>query len=212
MSAIVDAKIGRIPCAAPQISSMTVEQFDAWVSEDSRAEFADGKVFLMSPVSGAHADIQAWLIMVISNYVRRKSLGKARGPDFQMRLPGKRFEPDVLFAATANAARWHKAYFDGPGDMVIEVVSPESAARDWHDKFAAYQTAGIPEYWIIDPLGERSECYQLRNGAYQAASAKDDRIYSSVIDGLYLRPDWFWSAVLPDPLIILQELGVLKGA
>ncbi len=39
----------------------------------------------------------------------------------------------------------------GMADLVIEVVSDDSVARDRADKFYEYQTAGIQEYWIIDP-------------------------------------------------------------
>ena len=39
--------------------------------------------------------------------------------------------------------------------VAVEVISPESTIRDRRDKMKLYAYAGIPAYWIVDPLGER---------------------------------------------------------
>ena len=39
----------------------------------------------------------------------------------------------------------------GAPDLIIEVVSPRTAARDWKDKFDLYEEAGVGEYWIVLP-------------------------------------------------------------
>lgn len=196
----------------PRVMHMTIEEFDAWVTEETPAEFIDGKVYRMSPVSRSHADLQAWLLSILSIFARQRSLGSVLGPEFQMRLPGKRFEPDLLFVSTMNAARLHPTFLEGPADLAIEIVSPESAGRDWHDKFSAYAKGGIAEYWIIDPASERCECHQLAGDIYRAAASDQGRVMSAVIPGFYLREEWLWGRVLPDALAILEEFGVLRRA
>ena len=39
--------------------------------------------------------------------------------------------------------------------LAVEVVSPESTIRDRRDRMKLYAYAGIPAYWIVDPLAER---------------------------------------------------------
>ncbi len=39
----------------------------------------------------------------------------------------------------------------GAPDLIIEVISPRTAARDWKDKFDLYEEAGVLEYWIVLP-------------------------------------------------------------
>ena len=39
-------------------------------------------------------------------------------------------------------------------DLVVEVVSPDDPSRDTQDKRLDYAEAGIPEYWIVNPLDE----------------------------------------------------------
>jgi Uma2 family endonuclease len=44
-------------------------------------------------------------------------------------------------------------YWDG-ADLVMEVVSPDDPARDLETKRREYAQAGIPEYWLVNPLDE----------------------------------------------------------
>ena len=39
----------------------------------------------------------------------------------------------------------------GAPDLIVEVISPRTAARDWQDKFDLYEEAGVGEYWIVLP-------------------------------------------------------------
>jgi Uma2 family endonuclease len=99
----------------------------------------------------------------------------------------------------------------GPADLVVEIVSPESATRDLHNKFAEYQAAAIREYLIIDPRPDqqRVSWYVLDDaGRYQAVPPDEaGRVHSAVLPGFWLQPDWLWQEPLPDPLRTLRRLS-----
>ena len=40
----------------------------------------------------------------------------------------------------------------GAPDWIIEIVSPGSRRMDYFTKLFKYRTAGVREYWIVDPL------------------------------------------------------------
>jgi Uma2 family endonuclease len=40
----------------------------------------------------------------------------------------------------------------GAPDIVVEIVSPKTAARDMREKLALYEKHGVKEYWIIHPI------------------------------------------------------------
>ena len=40
----------------------------------------------------------------------------------------------------------------GPPDLVVEVASPSTAGCDRHQKQDTFARAGVPEYWIPDPI------------------------------------------------------------
>jgi Uma2 family endonuclease len=43
----------------------------------------------------------------------------------------------------------------------MEVIFPDSQSRDRRVKFLEYQSAGVREYWVIDPLSQVVEAYSL---------------------------------------------------
>ncbi|MBI4770785.1 MAG: Uma2 family endonuclease, partial [Chloroflexi bacterium] len=103
----------------------------------------------------------------------------------------------------------------GPADLIIEVVSDDSVARDRVDKFEEYEAAGVPEYWILDNRPglrrPRAEVYQLdETGQYQFVPAGQDRIYRSrAVPGFWINLDWLWADPPPDPLLTFAEIAGL---
>ena len=94
---------------------------------------------------------------------------------------------------------------DGPADLVIEIISPESRARDRGEKFYEYEQAGIPEYWLLDPMRKQAEFYQLKDGIYQSVQMKDNVYQSQVLTGLWLSVSWLWQEPLPTILEVLKS-------
>lgn len=102
-------------------------------------------------------------------------------------------------------------YLDCPADLVVEIISQESIERDRGTKFVEYEAAGIPEYWLIDPLRNWAEFYQLdENGCYIPAFAGRQGIYESpMLPGFCLRVDWLWQMPLPPVLDVLREMRLI---
>ncbi|WP_235556519.1 Uma2 family endonuclease [Niabella agricola] len=64
-----------------------------------------------------------------------------------------------------------KAYLDSATVLVVEVLSPATALRDRHTKYALYEQQGILYYLIADPEKEALEIYQLVNNRYELQPA-----------------------------------------
>lgn len=191
-----------------QGQGMTYEEFLAWADEDTPAEWVDGEVVMNSPVNLRHEDVEAFLVDLLKTYTTVHSLGKVLSSRFQMKLPASGREPDLLFVATQHLDRLRDTYLDGPADLVVEIVSPESAGRDRGDKFYEYRAAGIPEYWLIDPQLEQAEFYQLdAQGRYQLVPPDEQGIYHArVLPGFWLNVDWLWQDPLPDAVQTLLRI------
>jgi Uma2 family endonuclease len=117
-------------------------------------------------------------------------------------------EPDLLFVAHKHLERLQETYLDGPADLAVEIVSPESAGRDRGERF--YEAGGVAEYWLIDPQKERAEFYPLRAGQYRQVPPDTEGIYRSAeLPGFRLRVEWLWQNPLPKALDVLRALGVL---
>lgn len=132
---------------------------------------------------------------------------------FQMRLANSGREPDLLYVKTANCDRLRHTYLDGPADLVVEIISPESIGRDRGDKFFEYEEAGIPEFWLLDPQTQRAEFYQLNEaGRYQPIQPVEGVYRSAQLSGFWLREEWLWQEPLPLPLKLLAEIAGLDAS
>jgi Uma2 family endonuclease len=101
--------------------------------------------------------------------------------------------------AQASLERLTKQYLNGPADLVVEVISPESVSRDRGDKFYEYEMSGVAEYWLIDPQREQVEFYQLdEHGHYHLVlGGHSGEYHSREIPDLAIDVSWFWQDPLP---------------
>ena len=186
---------------APPPSPVSWEEFLAWTGDENRAEWVDGEIVPMSPNSVEHQLLSGILYRLLVYFVETRQLGQVLYAPILMRLPTRPSgrEPDLLFVATAHLDRLRETYVDGPADLVVEIVSPESDARDRGDKFLEYEAGGIPEYWLIDPLRQQAAFYQLRaDGRYHLGLTDPEGVYrSAVLPGFRLRVGWLWQRPLP---------------
>jgi len=183
------------------LPTMSFEEFLAWTNDDISAEWVEGKVILMSPSSTRHQDIVVFLLTLLNIYVTRHKLGRVMTAPYLMRLyqPPRGREPDILFVAQASFDRISKQYLNGPANLAIEVISPESISRDRGDKFREYEMSGVAEYWLIDPQREDVEFYQLdEHGYYRLVLGGHSGEYQSrEIAGLTVDVSWLWQDPLP---------------
>jgi Uma2 family endonuclease len=188
---------------------MTYEEFLRWADEDTRAEWVDGEVVTMSPASSKHQVLLKWLVQILDNFVVAKGSGLLLFAPFQMKtgahLAGR--EPDLLFVATPNLSRLKDTHLEGPADLVVEIISPESFSRDRGEKFREYEEGGVREYWLIDPGRRQAEFYVLgEDGLYATVFAGREGTYrSAVLDGLWLQAEWLWQEPMPPLLDILRK-------
>ncbi len=191
---------------------ITFEQFLQWLDEDTCAEWIDGEVRIMSPVSDEHADVSGFLLALFRYFVEAHGLGIVRSEPFLVRLGADlpAYSPDIFFVVASRQNLFRPTYFDGAPDLVVEVISPESRARDRGEKFENYEKAGVREYWLIDPERRRAEFYALgEDGFYEPITADAQGvIHSRVLEGLWVKPEWFWQKPLPGLLSVFHELGL----
>jgi len=197
----------------PPVGRLSYEEFLDWCDEDTLAEWVEGEVFVASPASLPHQTLVRFLTALLSTVAEQDDLGLVIPAPFQMRLhdPPRGREPDVFFVARAHLDRLRHTYLDGPADLVVEITSPESFARDRGAKFVEYERAGIPEYWLLDPDRRQAEFYQLDDaGRYRLVPADARGVYQSrVLPRLRLPVAWLWQEPLPTLLDALRALALL---
>lgn len=197
------------PGGRPPEASMSYEEFLDWADEDTYAEWVDGKVEVMSPASAEHQDLSVFMTRLLAEYAEAHEAGKILPAPFQMKLANVRRgrEPDLLFILKQNLSHLERNFLDGPADLAVEIVSPESVLRDRDTKYHEYEQGGVREYWIIDPAVEQADFFVLdMEGHYQRALPDENGKYeSTALPGFWINVRWLWQTPLPPVRQVLRE-------
>ena len=201
------------PPAHPSLAAlpgvMTYDEFLKWDGENQYVEWVEGKVVFMSPISLEHADVGVFLLQILASYAEARDLGKVLHDPFQMKtgpdLPGR--APDILFVKKEHLGRLQRFYLDGPGDLVVEIISSGSRTVDRGEKFYEYEQGGVPEFWLVDPQRKQVEFYQRgEDGIFRLVPPGGDGVYHCrTLPGLWLKADWLWETPLPSVFSVLRE-------
>jgi Uma2 family endonuclease len=178
--------------------------------EDIRAEWVDGKVVEYMSDSDLHNDLVGFIYYLLSTRAALTDAGIIRQTMMSVRFEKlkRRRIPDILFLSKRHFAARRENHIEGPPDLAMEVVSKDSVARDYHEKLMEYQTAGVREYWIIDPLSKNVTAYVLKSGKYSQIKESGGKVRSNVLKGFFLKPEWLWANPRPNVLKLLKEMGV----
>jgi Uma2 family endonuclease len=192
---------------------ISFEDFIATLDEDSRVEWVDGQVVPMSPVSKRHDEITGFIYAILRGFLRRRKLGgRVVHDDFQMKLGPTRSSrvPDVAYVAPEHEARLEDTFLNGPADLAVEVVSPDSRTRDRVEKFREYAAGGVREYWLIDPVLQTAEAYRLTaDGRYEPVDlGTSPRLTSEALPGFWIDVAWLWEDVT-DEWVAYEAWGLI---
>lgn len=188
-------------------ATLTYEQFLDWPGENQFLEWVDGEVVELCPVSDEHEHVRGFLFMLLMAYVTRFRLGVVRGEPYNMKtgpsLPGR--SPDIMFISNDHRERVTSRYLNGPADLAVEVISPDSRTIDTKVKLREYESGGVREYWIFDPYLKSATFYRINASCkYELAEAEPDGTFrSAVVPGFSFNVGWLWMADQPDVI----ELG-----
>lgn len=121
--------------------------------EDVRAELIDGRIYYQAAPGRQHQTILSELHIAIGNYLKSKK-GSCRvfPAPFAVKLFEDRkniVEPDI--SVICDRSKLTDRGCNGAPDWIIEVTSPSDPQRDYGIKLFKYRTAGVREYWIVNP-------------------------------------------------------------
>jgi Uma2 family endonuclease len=139
-----------------------------WLTDHTRrlAEFTDGHIEVLPMPTDTHQRMVLFLYRALYAFLAARGSGIILVAPLRLRLRTGRYrEPDVLLLLSATDARRGHRYWTG-ADLVLEVVSPDDPKRDLVRKRREYARAGIPEYWIVNPVTEQIMVLHLQGKAY----------------------------------------------
>ena len=159
---------------------------------DERYELIDGELILLPSPNTAHQLTSIALSSGMFMFAEDRELGLVLHAPFDVLLSDTDVvQPDILFVSNERAHIRTPDNMRGAPDLVVEILSPSSASRDWSDKFELYSKHGVKEYWIIDPANRVVWLARLRGGALEIAGTYGigDTVSSTVLAGFSVKVD-----------------------
>jgi Uma2 family endonuclease len=182
--------------SAPKLQQATIA--DALARpEHERVELIRGTLVEKAAPAGVHGHAQNGISWRLSHSFHRRPGGRWPGgwwflAEVDVQLGAELFRPDL--------AGWRRERCPTPPDgrpvqvrpdWVCEILSPSNARFDRVDKLQSYFAAGVPHYWLADPIERILEVYRRTDLAYALVlSAKGgQRVRAEPFDAVELRVD-----------------------
>jgi Uma2 family endonuclease len=144
-----------------------------------RAELVEGQISLTPPSSPEHERIVTGVTKQITRHDTDDTLTYWFGGTGLRIGTGTGAKPDIVVTDDDAFSVSDQEYTPVEGEpihLVVEVTSPSTRDRDYHEKMRAYAAARIPYYLVIDRQERVCRLYRLQEGAdsYGPPHAKAD--------------------------------------
>lgn len=180
-------------------TTMTAAEFLAWeASLAQRHEFVRGEVFAMAGAEERHVTTALNLAMALRTHLRGSPC-RTFITDMKLRVEAADafFYPDVMVTCSATDAT--DPLVKREPVLLIEVLSPGTAAYDRGAKFADYRRLpSLREYLLVDVDTRRCDLYrQGADGLWVLhPSEPGDGVHLASVD-LEIGPDALWAELPP---------------
>ncbi len=145
---------------APALAQEKIYTIDDIYSlpDGEHAELIDGQIYYTAPPNRKHQTIARELFSSINSY---------------------------NISVICDSDKLTDKGCSGAPDWIIEIVSPSSRRMDYFTKLFKYRTAGVREYWIVDPDQKRITVYD-----FESEDIRDygfsDTVKAGIYDNLYI--------------------------
>lgn len=153
--------------AQPQPDRLTVEDYGALPDDGQRYEILDGILEVTPSPTFEHQTITARLLRILESHCSAHRLGQVVSAPMDVILSNDTVcQPDLIFIRTERLSEIVRDRIYGSPDLVIEILSPSTNARDLTIKKQLYARSGIPEYWVVDPKAASIRKFTLEGRVY----------------------------------------------
>lgn len=166
------------------------EAFDFYNTDgETRQELVHGRVIDMAPPNRRHQRILGEVFLQIKNHIKSKGGDCEVYPaPFAVELFEDKdtiVEPDI--SVICDKDKLTERGCSGAPDWVVEIISPSNASHDYVRKLNLYLTAGVREYWIVDPTREMVFVYLFGDEPIQPETYTfSERVKAHIYDDLWI--------------------------
>ena len=155
-----------MPVPALKNVPCTYEDYSA-LGEGAPYQLIEGELVMSPAPVPYHQRISRRIEMKLNQLVEEQNLGEVFDAPIDVYLSETNtFQPDIIFISKERLEIIGEKKIEGAPDLAVEILSPGTAYYDLKQKKRLYESAGVREYWIVDPLEKSIEVFELQNGIF----------------------------------------------
>lgn len=171
---------------------LTYDDFLLFPDDGMRHELIDGEHYVTPSPNTKHQTVSVTLTVLIGGWLEVNPMGRLYHAPFDVVF--SRFdvvEPDLLYLSNDRAADvLTPQHVRGAPNLVIEIGSPGTRARDETRKRALYERTDVTEYWFVDPEIDVVRIYRRSGERFtrpvELSRETNDVLTTSLLPGLEL--------------------------
>ena len=132
---------------------LTYDDFVLFPDDGKRHEIIDGEHYVTPSPNTKHQQVALNLTLMIGGWLEVHPTGRLFFAPYDVVLSlFDVVEPDLLYLSNERAVEvMTPQHLRGAPELVIEIGSPGTRARDETMKRRLYERVGVSEYWCVDP-------------------------------------------------------------
>ena len=173
---------------ATTIKKLTYADYEKIPADGFRHEIIEGEEFMTPAPTPEHQAVVFNLTLLLGNHVKSGKTGRIfQAPTDVLFSKHDIVEPDLVFVSESRASMIGPKNIRGAPDLVIEILSPSTAAVDRGEKLALYERSGVREYWIVDPVEKAVEIREFGSPRRTRFYKEGQSFETAILPGLTVR-------------------------
>lgn len=153
-------------------TGLTYEDYCQLPDDRNRYEIIDGVLHVSPAPSEKHQRAVTGLIVQVGPHVISGRLGRIYVAPLDIVLATNSVvQPDLVYISRERLAILTEANVQGAPDLAVEVLSPSTRSYDLRQKRDAYARFGVRYYWLVDPIAQTIEAYELLGDTYELVAS-----------------------------------------
>jgi Uma2 family endonuclease len=147
---------------------LTYDDFVLFPDDGKRHEIIDGEHYVTPSPNTKHQRVFMNLAVAIGGWLEEHPIGRLFGAPYDVVLSVfDVVEPDLVYLSNERAAEVMTAKnLQGAPELVVEIASRGTRARDETIKRRLYERASVREYWCVDPEVDVVRVYHRGNDGF----------------------------------------------
>jgi Uma2 family endonuclease len=152
-------------------TALTYRDYETLPDDGRRYQILDGALDVTPAPSPDHQEVLARLNDAVRRHVEADGLGRTFFAPIDVILADTTIvQPDLVFLDAGRTRLISRRGIEGAPTLVVEVLSPGTAAVDRGAKLRLYARYGVTFYWIVDLDARTIDAYEWTPEGYRLAA------------------------------------------